>query len=490
MDQLSGLKFGESGRIGANKTDIIGNTLVTQLAKAPTWKLPFFANGGPTALATPLPMDMHYGHFHGYHGEPIYKKQNGVFTFRLNPFEENRGSISVQDTKAYEPYDRQIRNTVNAAQSLHNKWKILPLYHYDPRRWMEKSDVPESWETPFKAVNTSIQMSEKKWPFIGFKTYTSLGYMPLDTALPHQVDFYTRCEANGIPIMNHCTTAGMYTHDKPFYYDLWKMDPVLKSKHILDSGIERQEEALKAHISQLHTTIMDLNWTESETKLIQAKLNWFDRHYVYPSAWEPVVSCWKNLRLCLAHFCGYDYFGTKKFPNGSKDEKTGMVYGFPETDPGQFPDKAKTNPLIHGLCQLVRPDNQVHFDVSFFFVTEYNLEAIRNFYHWARGYKNGFMMDRMLWGSDWPLLATDSEKGKYLHEDQLKGYVDMNAKEWINLDPELWLKMAVINPIRFYNLEKLRGHLEKIFEMPAPVAFKSSATTVKELYAQSPRVIK
>ncbi|MDQ3002295.1 MAG: amidohydrolase, partial [Fibrobacterota bacterium] len=245
---------------------------------------------------------------------------------------------------------------------------------------------------------------------------------------------------------------------------------------------------LREHIRDLRFGIVDFKWKEMERRLLRLKIAWFDCQYVFPSAWEPVISRWPGLKLCLAHFCGYDFFGDKEFPAGSTDEETGLIYGFPETDPGGLPDEKKTNPLIHGLCKLMRPENQVHFDVSFFFITDQNRESIRNFYWWARSYKGGFILDRMLWGSDWPLLATDSVKGKKLKTDQLKGYVDMNAREWMQLDPELWFRMAVVNPVRFYNLKELRPHLESILTKPAPPAFHNPALSMAEIYGNREKV--
>lgn len=489
LDQVSGLLFGESGKIGSGRTDKIGNTLSEILKESKTWSLPFFSTNGPKALATPLPMDMHYGHFHGYHGEPIYKMEKGVFTFRTSPFLEKRNAISRKDTKAYEPYDKQINRTILAASTKSSQWSLLPLYHYDPRRWMEKAEQSEVWDSPFNFVNTINKTANKKTPFIGFKTYTSLGYMPLDPALPHQQHFYERCAAEEIPIMNHCTTAGMYTHDKPFYYDLWKHDPKLKHLHTLDPEIENLESELKNHILKLPTNVLDFSWKTQEKLLLLKKNSWFDKHYVFPSAWEAVAQRWPKLKVCLAHFCGYDFFGARGIENGGRDEDTNLIYGFPETASDELPNIEKTNPLIHGLCKLVRPENQFHFDVSFFFITDYNREAIRNFYHWARAYKGGFILDRMLWGSDWPLLATDSQKGKFLKEAQLKGYVDMNAKEWMSLDPELWFRMAIVNPIRFYNLKSLRPHLETVLEIKAPEAFQNPATTMAEIYERRNKVV-
>ena len=112
----------------------------------------------------------------------------------------------------------------------------------------------------------------------------------------------------------------MYTHDKPFYYDLWKADPVLKQKHTLDPDIETLEQNLKTHIEKIGKGIVDFGWKQMEKDLLFKKISWFDKHYVFPSAWESVIKSRKNLKLCLAHFCGYDFFGTKEFKNGSTDE--------------------------------------------------------------------------------------------------------------------------------------------------------------------------
>ncbi|MDQ3002292.1 MAG: hypothetical protein M3Y08_13650 [Fibrobacterota bacterium] len=61
----------------------------------------------------------------------------------------------------------------------------------------------------------------------------------------------------------------------------------------------------------------------------------------------------------------------------------------------------------------------------------------------------------MLWGSDWPLLATDLDNGKRLKNDQLKD---------------------------------LRPHLESIFNKPAPAAYQKPALTMAEIYANRGKV--
>jgi len=282
----------------------------------------------------------------------------------------------------------------------------------------------------------------------------------------------------------------MYTHDKPFFYDLWSSDPALKQKMPGSPAAEQANNDLQKYLSD-GKTIVDNEWVRLELKTIEEKIQWFDQNYVYRSAWVPVIKAHPKLKLCLAHFCGYDFWGNKKFKNGEESED-GIMHGFPVTEPGSLPDPAKTNALVYALCNLVQPGNQVHFDLSFFFFTKHNAEAVSNFFKWARKHKKGYLLDRILWGTDWPLVVTDLTDKKRmwkLRDDMMGNYVRMNLEKIMEMDPDLWLRFTVLNPMRFYGIEKKRIALEKFFKKPAPEAMKEIPTDMNSLYKKRTKVV-
>jgi hypothetical protein len=506
LDDLSKVLFGESGKIGVLTTYQVSDKLGSELRGVSHWGLPFYPRPADAkrpdtvwALSTPLPMDMHYGHFNGYFAEPIYHEEsNGDFSFNVDPFTGKRGRISAKEAEVYEEWEEQLNFTKAAAKKDANQWRILPHFHFDPRRYRDDDRTKENWEKPFPFINSAAGKSEKDEPFIGVKTYTSLGYMPLDPLLPWQKKIYERCEKLGIPWMNHCTVEGAYTHEKPFFYDLWKRNPetaqVFRDWEALKNPEDKQTsktiEGLEADLASLVKS-MSLGGNigsiqKKEAALWREKCRWFDEHYIYPKAWEQVATDYPKLKLCLAHFCGYDFWGDKGFESeGAKNLKTGMVYGFPKTDSGSLPDKTKTNPLIHQLVSLIREDNQVHADISFFFFTEYNRDSLRRFFSWARTYKKGLLLDRILWGSDWPLLIMDkSLKRKIeMRSEMMRKYAAFNFKELCAIDPELWIRFTTINPARFYGIRELVPHLGKVLKTPVPEPLKTAPYSLEELYA-------
>ena len=229
-----------------------------------------------------LAMDMEYAHIDGFAGHKIYRNQTRDVRGPMdqlvqglpylydgkkslaglkNPFrcipgklEPGDGSLSVplfsiglpdpnsrkpyyyhdrdsqkdvtlpqDESWLYTTYEQQLSETIKLAARY--PFRLLPMFHYEPRRWMSPLDpAPDLWRYPFKFIpSTSKEPNPAASElFIGFKTYTPLGYRPLDPRLAHQEKFYRDCEANGIPIINHCSTGGAYTHDRRHYlkYDM------------------------------------------------------------------------------------------------------------------------------------------------------------------------------------------------------------------------------------------------------------------------------
>jgi len=254
-------------------------------------------------LLTPmvaLTMDMEYAHIDGYKGKKIYcrqdKNKEGKITAYYYKERDNEGNIKkftrFNDVKnrlspvqlgydrhliddpaktgdalfelsfpiqeIFHDWDIQINQT--KASVVKHPWKLLPMYHYDPRRWIKNP------LEPFKNIATD----NNKGLFIGFKMYTSLGYRPLDLELIGLHDFYCKCETLQIPIINHCTPGGSYTHEREFYLKYAKDNNYLDIKDYTDP------------------------------------IRYFQDKFVRPKAWDDVLLNYSNLKLCLAHFGDID----------------------------------------------------------------------------------------------------------------------------------------------------------------------------------------
>jgi hypothetical protein len=97
------------------------------------------------------------------------------------------------ETKKYENWRMQLMHTEHAVLS--NPLKLLPMFHYDPRRWQ-----PLGNDEPMSKVISTPEKPEQAI-YLGFKMYTSQGYRPWDPRLPILEDFYAKCCNHRIP--NH-----------------------------------------------------------------------------------------------------------------------------------------------------------------------------------------------------------------------------------------------------------------------------------------------
>jgi predicted TIM-barrel fold metal-dependent hydrolase len=164
------------------------------------------------------------------------------------------------ETTRYESWDKQRYLTELAM--LRNPLKIIPMFHFDPRRWqIQDGGIME----PLEKVRNGL--------YLGFKMYTAQGYRPWDVRrLPILKKFYSACASAGIPVMNHCTPEGACSFDKKAFR---------KFSHPSDS----KEDKARQNEYWINT-------------------NYFDDDFVAPNAWKEVLDNNRNLRLCLAHFGG------------------------------------------------------------------------------------------------------------------------------------------------------------------------------------------
>ncbi|MBE2888767.1 amidohydrolase family protein [Geobacter anodireducens] len=173
------------------------------------------------------------------------------------------------ETALYENWMKQLQYTELAVVKY--PLKLLPMYHFDPRRWHLEKNATEVLD---KVGDRGI--------YLGFKMYTAQGHRPWDPRLPILKDFYAKCCLRGIPILNHCTPKGAAAYERDEYFDF---------EHPLDGENDRKQKQDK-------------------------RSGYFSRHFASPQAWKELLDggaelvdgrmhvSFKNLYLCLAHFGG------------------------------------------------------------------------------------------------------------------------------------------------------------------------------------------
>lgn len=301
-----------------------------------------------------------------------------------------------EETKKYEPWHRQVKETELTV--LTNPLKVIPLYHYDPRRWEEvQRDRGGSTyglgqdESGGQMGNTEPMSKVLGGFYAGFKMYTAQGYRPYDiNRLPILYDFYRQCVNFDIPIMNHCTPEGAYTYDRSEY---------LNFTHPYDGYADEEQKKWKYDPD-----------IDTKQKHVYDPVSYFNDHFVSPKAWVKVLEEWPRLRLCLAHYGG--------------DTVLGRKWG----------------EVILKMMETKRYPN-LYSDISSSFgkasFREHFKKAIQAHPH---------LKSRILFGTDWYMTVMDNVQ-----------YIQFckAAKEFLDsFDTGLWVRFTLINPIKFYKLDQ------------------------------------
>ena len=302
--------------------------------------------------------------------------------------------VADEETVRYEPWAKQVQHTERVV--LANPLRLLPMYHYDPRRWQLRgnSDV-------FKQV-------DKDGLYLGFKMYTAQGYRPWDPRLPILEDFYAGCCERRTPIMNHCTPDGAPSFDREEYFDF---------VHPNDTAVDqKQKDANDRNAPPIHLggdEYMD-NPRNNSFKMLE----YFNEQFVSPDAWRQVLDktvngvplC--NLHLCLAHFGG--------------DTDLGRKWG---------------KQIIEMIKEKKYPN--LYSDISSSFASASFRDYFREI---LQGPDGKHLKDSILFGTDWYLTLLDGVN-----------YVEYckEAKSALDkFDTSLWPRFTQYNPYRFYRLDE------------------------------------
>ena len=359
-----------------------------------------------------------------------------------------------EEMDMYVEWKEQVDDTITAAVT--HPFQYIPLYHYDPRRWMnpieghKEYDDPETqvickypwgWDIPFEEIATA----QNPGVFIGFKMYTALGYRPDDykvwgcatkgPRIPTLKQFYARCQTENIPILCHCSPGGINTHDFALYFEL--ENSVDKSRYMRGSD---------------------------------PKNRWFYDSFVRPEAWEPVLRDFPHLKLCLAHFGGDTW---AEWRNNTFD-KTGSQEGYGESpkrpvtdaDIDRFisdwyhkPEEPGKYNWIRQLVDLMEKKDKegadahpnLYTDISYHFIWKHQKEFVWLLIHHPIAKK------RVLFGTDWYMTELDSKsiesfvaKAKKAIDGISQRYLDKTG-----VYEDFWETLTRTNPMAFYGLRSV-----------------------------------
>ena len=459
-----------------NGTDVIG---ARACAAIPGKAAPFNPLVG-------LLMDMEYAHLDGYQGLPVYRKatkryyvqssfvnsegievQNNASlppdyepghdalqnvqsepfdSFRYYRYDRDASGTKgpalwmyLEETKLFENYPTQMTRSVGVAMK--NPWKLFPLYHYDPRRWIN------SWKFPFSRLlqTASADPEPRHSPraFLGFKMYPSLGYHPLDEHLPHLNNFYAECAKQKIPILAHCSPGGYRTHEWENYLGYYRSAKPSRTPENKSYGIY-----------------------QSTIGGVSPQAQFFMENIAAPQCWKKVLDlpgC-GGLKLCLAHFAGGGdasvdilYAGWNKdaaIKNSGAKQSDALVYSWRDT-------------LVDMITCGKYPN--LYTDISCFQIAEHYdkvLSTIQSVFD-KSAEKGAHLLSRIMFGTDWYVTEIDGKNYRAFYDANLeqvnklddalrkKGYLKHGS-------PTLWQRFGMINPFEFYDFFALRDNIKKV----------------------------
>jgi len=324
--------------------------------------------------------------------------------------------IPKSEIKRYEPWHKQLQQTEQAMITY--PLKMLPMYHFDPRRWQFRPEQKGQ-----NRLDDLFDNVKEGGLYLGFKMYTAQGYRPWDiNRLPILADFYAECSRLRTPILNHCTPKGAATVEQDHYYEF---------THPNDTDKEREE---KEKIAKKYNTLRGnslhqgtgshIPGTTSSTQDFksQEKEEYFSENFVSPNAWLNVLDSTvegrklRDLHLCLAHFGG---------PTDQGREWSKQIIDMMTKYPNFYADISSS--FASGTFRK-------HFKEII--QTDKDREIIKK---------------RVLFGTDWymTLLYTKPFHGMNFWDycTETKTFLD-------EFDPSLWPRFTMHNPYRFYRLDK------------------------------------
>lgn len=379
--------------------------------------------------------------------------------------------MSMEDGRAYESWGvQQAAHSELFTNSAGKLARSLPFYHFDPRRYTSQAGPLEEtgWtlaDVRKQPVQSSTHSGIAK--YFGFKLYTAMGWAPMDPFLKEPLQqFYTFCESDQIPLLNHGTPAGYYTHDRRHYYDL-----LLAEGKITEGNLDQHENGWCSRFAQTvpgpgghpfaPTSKKDEHWWQNRES---GRIWWYTHHYVSAQSWRKVLNKFPRLKLCLAHFGDSDHlrdnsWGDRKVREPSSNVVKKITLGFS----GDKIDPAKTHRFLYDLLELIQPNNSVFVDLSYVILNDHNASKFMELFRWARSYKP-ILLERILWGTDWPLIATQKPVTSTKAGNMLHRYARGFRNAIPSIPSDFFLRACFLNPMQFLDLNRIRTEVRNAGE--------------------------
>ena len=346
----------------------------------------------------------------------------------------------------------------------------------------DKMNEPWFWEKILKKTIItnkeafdSLHLNKPEGIYWGVKTYPRLGYDPGDfVRYPQLRELYQEC-GSYIPLLAHCSRGPMGGAD---YYCYAKYDPTP-----LDFT-----ETQKTRHKALTADPSNLDHTEY----------WFADTFAAPGNWEKVLKDFSNLRLCLAHFGGYDLWcqvgdfediealypvNPEIFPKGEEIKSDAPLMKRSE-------EKEKMRATLYyawikKIAELADTKKNVYTDLSYFHLSKdfddskiwlnkrrpdprpdpsllyleggsfkVNVKKLvaKNLIYLLNKFSN--LKDKIIIGTDWYMIEREQQTG--VGEILRNLFIVMNmVKKEVGFDP--WHQFAVINPLKYLGLGEERN---------------------------------
>jgi predicted TIM-barrel fold metal-dependent hydrolase len=343
------------------------------------------------------------------------------------------------ETDTYEQWKEQVDFTEQLV--LANPLKLLPMFHYDPRRWQLNRNGNQD-------VYNHVG---KNGLYLGFKIYTAQGYRPWDIRrIPILKDFYAYCCNNETPIMNHCTPEGGYTFDRDEYLDFVHPNDNDEDQKLKDDINNKYDELMTRYNPMGADIVVDNSSERKEA--------YFNDNFIAPDAWKLVLddtvddTPLNTLRLCLAHFGGNTSEGKKwgkqiidmiqQYPNLYADISSSFGN---ESFRKYFMEILKKENEEEKLQQ---EDKMKHMGKEKEKRKQTGEENITDKEEDNKNEKKQkvWLKDRILFGTDWYMTLLSGV-------DYVKYYQDAK-KAFDEVDTSLWFRFTQYNPCRFYRLDE------------------------------------
>ena len=267
------------------------------------------------------------------------------------------------------------------------------------------------------------------------KLYPRLGWAPDDFArYPNLKSLYTLC-GNTVPLMVHCSLGGMSAHDY-FLYERY------------DDHIIKDEYKLKDAEHQFDGDLPGVSSNDS------------------PVQWKNVLREFPGLKICLAHFGGYD---TWKDVWGFKKAQQRLAERENAPNPDKYDKYDKYRDWIRTIAELVSDYDNVYTDISYFSntgsfrnagrfrddddVPEYSQMVAANLAYLLEKYPD--LKDRLMVGTDWQMIEIEGENGIGEYMARMFETLKEVSK---SVGYDAWHQFAAVNPLRYLGLiEEAKG---------------------------------